>query len=103
MNDDTRIFLRQAGTLILSAAIGGFIGGMFANCCHHCHCMKHMHFHHGPMKPFGGKFEEKRFPKFEERFFEEDYIIIPKDLLNSNRKNEKNLKPFDDPRPENKN
>lgn len=28
MNDDTRIFLRQAGTLILSAAIGGFIGGM---------------------------------------------------------------------------
>lgn len=103
MNDNTKLFLKQAGTLILCGLIGGIIGGLIVKCCiWHCGCccnhfhVKHSHCHHG--HHFMGKFEEGK-PVFEKNFVEENYIIVPKDLVNFIKQNEKAPKPFSGPRP----
>ncbi len=49
MNNDTRDFMKFAGTLVLTGIIGGFIGGIFGNYYsmvtmkpHHCNCHHRM-------------------------------------------------------------
>lgn len=98
MNDETKTFLKQVAIFILSSLIGGFIGGILANSCNHYkferHTHMHKHFNHH-MNDF--EFKKPNFDngiKPDENFFiEEDYIIIPKNILknaDNNPKEEKN-------------
>ncbi len=103
MNEDTKNYLKHAGTLILSGLIGGIIAGLIIKCCccccHCCCChffMKHHHHHGHPF--FMDKFEGRK-PVFEKNFVEENYIIVPKDLINFIKQNEKAPRPFNGPRP----
>lgn len=107
MNDDTRNALKHVGVLLLASVLGGLIGAWCT-----MHCMKgetqfnHMHFHtyipraehlfKKDVKNFENRMKKEfRRPQREE-FYEEDYIIIPKKLIDE-MKETKSPEPFRGP------
>lgn len=100
MNDETKVFSKQVAIFILSSLIGGFIGGILANSCNHYkferHTHMHKHFNHKTDDFWSKKqnFDDDIKDKDENFFIEEDYMIIPKNMLKDTNVNPKKENKF---------
>lgn len=106
MNEEQKQCAKHTLVVFLAALAGSIIGTLIA-----CHCCikhaKHMYFY-SKMAPMIKYFEDfrnfdmpqrhfkrpeyKHMPQYDREFFEEKYIIIPKDMFDSDLKDEKKLK-----------
>ena len=124
MNEETKKFMKMAGTLLIAGFIGGIAGGCLSCCMHKCKCHHHdmmppapfmfdMMREHHRIHDFDAKMQEKIMKRIDEfkkdfkngkgksEFIEEDYIVIPRSFLDEQGK-KKNVEPFNGPKPDNK-
>lgn len=108
MNEEQKQNAKHTLVIFIAALIGGFLGSAIA--CHHCFkSMKRAYFYSkmAPMMRHFENFDDFEMPKrhlarpqkkaptqIDREFFEENYILIPKEMLDLDSKDAKDSKDY---------